>query len=619
MHCTSRITEDLYYVGSSDRRLALFENVYPIPGGVSYNSYLLLDEKTVLFDTVDRSVGDVFFENIAHVLGGRSLDYVVVDHVEPDHCGTLAELLLRWPDAVIVCGAKAKQMIEQFFPGLTESRCRIVKEGETLDTGRHALTFMMAPMVHWPEVMVTYDATDGLLFSADAFGTFGALSGCLFADQVDFERNFLDEARRYYTNIVGKYGPQVQALLKKAAKLDIRMLLPLHGPLWRRDISWFIDKYVTWSTCAPEEKAVVIAYASVYGHTENTVNILASLLSEKGIDNIRVYDVSSTHASVIVSECFRASHLVFASTTYNAGVFVNMENALHDIAAHALKNRDVALIENGTWAPTSGGLMKGILSGLKDIRFIGETLTLKSALREDQMEALEALASEIAASMQPAETEEAKAVKAEAESRIDNTAMFKLSYGLFVLTARDGEKDNGCIINTVTQITDSPKRISIAVNRANYTHDIIRDSGVFNVSILTVGAEFSLFQRFGFQSGRTADKFDGFTGTARSSNGLLYLTESCNAFLSAKVVKTVEYETHTVFLAEITEARTLSDEASVTYAYYFSHIKPKPPKLEEKKGWVCKICGYIYEGDELPPDFVCPLCKHGAEDFERLK
>ena len=611
MYCVKAIHPDLYWVGANDRRLALFENVYPISRGVSYNSYVLLDEKTVLLDTVDKSVSDQFFENVAHVLNGRRLDYLIVNHMEPDHCGTIEQLVLRYPEVKIVCNAKTVQMIKQFFTFDIDSRAVLVKEMDTLCTGRHTLAFVMAPMVHWPEAMVTYDTTDKVLFSADAFGTFGAINGNLFADEVNFETEYLDDARRYYTNIVGKYGTQVQTLLRKAATIDIQTICPLHGPVWRKNIGWFIDKYVKWSTYTPEENAVMIAYASVYGNTANVADILASKLADAGVRNVKVYDVSNTHPSVLVAEAFRCSHLVFASTTYNAGIFVTMETLLHDIVAHNLQNRTVALIENGTWAPTAGGLMRKLLSGLRGIDILEDSLTVRSSLKEDQLEALDRMAAAIAASVRP------EAPVVQNEKQIEPNAMFKLSYGLFVLTAKD-ERDGGCIINAVNQITDSPKRISIAVNKANATHDMIARTGAFNLSVLTTETQFPLIQRFGFQSSRDADKFADYAFAARSENGLIYVTESSNAFISAKVVQALDYGTHTVFIADVTEAKVLSNAPSLTYAYYFEHVKPKPAALSEQKGWVCKICGYIYEGDDLPADFICPLCKHGAEDFERL-
>ena len=615
MHCVKKIRDDVFWVGSSDRRLALFENVFPVPRGVSYNSYLVIDEKTVLLDTVDRAVSNQFFENLEYLLADKTLDYLIVNHMEPDHCASMSELLVRYPGVTVVANQKTINMIKQFFDFDIDARVMVVKEGDVLDTGKHKFTFVMAPMVHWPEVMVTYDSFDKTLYSADAFGTFGAINGNIFADEVNFESEWLPDARRYYTNIVGKYGTQVQALLKKAAGIDIGMICPLHGPVWRTNLNWYIDKYHTWSTYTPEEKAVLIVYASVYGDTENAANILASRLADAGVRNIAMYDVSVTHPSEIVSEAFRCSHIVFASTTYNAGIFCNMETVLLDLKAHNLQNRTVAFIENGSWAPTAGELMREIVSGMKDMTILDPSLTIRSSLKKNQLDDLDRLVEAITGTLFTT----ANIILN--DKKIEQDAMFKLSYGLFVLTSRD-EKDNGCIINTVMQITDSPKRISIAVNKANYTHDMIAKTGLFNLSVLTEEAPFKLFQHFGFQSGRTVDKFlpgGDYTFDERSDNGLLYLPQAANSFISGKVISAADYGTHTLFTADVTEARVLSNVPSATYAYYFSHIKPKPQPVEKnKKGWVCKICGYVYEGEVLPPDFICPLCKHGAEDFEPL-
>lgn len=396
MYNVMQINDDVTYVGASDRKLALFEAVYPLVNGVSYNSYLVNDEKTVLLDTVDRSVSGVFFENIAHVLDGRKLDYVIVNHMEPDHAATLGELVLRYPEVKIVSNAKVVAMIKQFFDFDVDARVQVVAEGDTFSTGKHTFTFAMAPMVHWPEVMVTFDTTDGILYSADAFGTFGALAGNVFADEVDFENKWLDEARRYYTNIVGKYGPQVQMALKKALALDIKMICPLHGPIWRENIAWFVDKYNKWSTYTPEDNNVLIAYASIYGGTENAANILASELAKKGVKNIAMIDVSVTHPSYIISEAFRCSHIVFAAPTYNAGIFTPMETVLLDLAAHNLQNRTVAFIENGSWAPISAKLMGDIVAKMKNMTVLASKATLKSTVKDAQREELKTLASEIA-------------------------------------------------------------------------------------------------------------------------------------------------------------------------------------------------------------------------------
>lgn len=400
MHCVKKVTDDLYWIGGSDHRLALFENVYPIPRGVSYNSYVLLDEKTVLLDTVDASISGLFFENLEYVLNGRTLDYLIVNHMEPDHCAVIGDVVRRYPDVKLVCNAKTVPMLKQFFNFPVEDRTVIVKEMDTLCTGKHTFAFVMAPMVHWPEAMVSYDTVDKILFSADGFGTFGAINGNLFADEVNFERDWLDDARRYFINIVGKYGVQVQNLLKKAATLEIKMICPLHGPVWRENLGWFIEKYDTWSSYKPEDQAVMIAYASIYGNTENAAEILASKLADKGVKNIAMYDVSVTDPSVIVSESFRCSHLVFAAPSYNGGIFTKMETVLSELKAHSLQNRTVAIMENGTWAPVAGRQMREIFAGMKNIELLEEGVTIRSAVKEAQEASLEALAEKIASSLQ---------------------------------------------------------------------------------------------------------------------------------------------------------------------------------------------------------------------------
>jgi len=396
MYNVRKITADLTWLGASDNRLALFENVYPIPEGISYNSYLLCDEKTVLLDTVDSSVRRPFFENLHYALNKRSLDYVVIQHMEPDHCAELAELLRIYPTAKIVCNLQTKRMIAQFFEiNIPDEQFMLIKEGDSLNTGKHTLNFIAAPMVHWPEVMMTYDSTDKILFSADAFGTFGSLNGNIFADEVNFERDYLDEARRYYTNIVGKYGPQVQNVLQKASALDIKIICPLHGFIWRESLGYFIDKYSKWSTYEPEDNALIIAYASIYGNTYEAVSILASKLAEHGVKNIKMYDVSKTHSSYIISEAFRASTIVLAAPTYNGGIFINMENLLHDMVSHNLQNRRFAIMDNGTWAAMAGKQMRDLLSALKNCTFIEPQISLKSALKNEQISQIEALAEAI--------------------------------------------------------------------------------------------------------------------------------------------------------------------------------------------------------------------------------
>ncbi len=397
MYCVKSITSDIFWLGASDRRVDLFEGVYPIPRGAAYNAYLVKDEKTVLMDTVDHAVGEIFLENLTYALDGRNLDYVVVNHMEPDHSATLMETLRRYPEATVIGNAKTITMIGQFFDLDLTDRVMTVKEGDTLSTGKHNFTFVMAPMVHWPEAMCTYDSTDKVLFSADAFGTFGALNGNIFADEVNFETEWLPDARRYYTNIVGKYGPQVQALLKKAAGLDIAYICPLHGPIWRENIGWYIDKYQHWSTYTPEEKAVMIACGSIYGHTVNAAEILACRLADKGVRNIALYDVTRTDVSEIVSEAFRCSHLVIAAATYNNAIYTPMENALNELKLHNLQNRTVALIENGTWAPTCGKHMSAVFDEMKNMTIMEPIVSLKSSVKEAQRAALEDLADRIAA------------------------------------------------------------------------------------------------------------------------------------------------------------------------------------------------------------------------------
>ena len=621
MYCTKRITDDLIWVGANDRRLAMFEGVYSVPGGVSYNSYMLLDEKTVLFDTVDKAVVQRFMENINEALGKRALDYLIIQHMEPDHSTAILAVMTKYPDVKIVCNSKTLAMIKQFYDFDAESHTCIVDEGDTLDIGRHQLRFIMAPMVHWPEVMITYDSTDRIIFSADAFGCFGALNGAIFADEVDFDRDYMHEARRYYANIVGKYGVQTEAMLEKISGVDIEMICPLHGFVWRRNIGDLVAKYMRWSSYEPEERGVLIAYATVYGNTENAAEILSSKLRDRGIKT-QMFDVSVTPASEIVSAAFKWSHLVFASTTYNAGIFVTMEALISDLAAHNIQNRTVAIIENGSWAATSGGLIREQLEKCDNMTILNKIVSIKSGLKPAQMEEIENMANAIVATFPDSEATKkvgAIALAPVAADIIDMNTMFKLSYGLFVLTAKDGDKDNGCIINTVTQITETPLRISAAVNKANYTHDMIMKTGEFNVSILAESVPFSVFQIFGFQSGRTADKFAGCDYDARTANGIRYIPEHTAGIISAKVAESNDYGTHTLFIADVMQAFVASDEPSVTYKYYFDHIKPKPqPPKADKKGFVCKICGHVYEGETLPEDYICPLCKHGAADFEQL-
>ena len=621
MHCTKRITDDLLWVGADDRRLAVFEGVYGVRDGVSYNSYLLSDEKTVLFDTVDRAVASTFFENVTYGLGGRNLDYLVISHMEPDHAATIEDLAIRYPECQIICNQKIKEMLARFFSIDLSERTVVVEEGQKISTGRHELTFVMAPMVHWPEVMMTYDITDKILFSADAFGSFGALNGRIFADEVDFMNEWIDEARRYYTNIVGKYGPQVTNVLRKAAGLEINYVCPLHSFVWRRGFGDFLEKYMLWSSYKPEEKGVLIAYASVYGHTENAANILACKLSDRGV-KVKMYDTSIIPSSYILSDAFKYSHLVFAATTYNAGIFVTMENLLHEIVSHNLQNRKVALIENGSWAPTSGGLMREKLSALKNMEFITDTLTVNSSLVESQLAYFDELADSIAKELVPVAPivtpTAAVPQPVDVTGEVDRMAFTKFSYGLEILTTFVDGKDYACIINTAGQIADGdPKKITISVIKQNHTCDMVMKAGMFNLSILDENTPFSTFKNFGFQSGRDVDKFEGWPDETRTANGIRYVDHTSNAVVSARVIDWRDCDTQILFIAEVTEAIVLSDVPSATYSYYHGHIKPKKaPALPTVEGYICRVCGYFHEGPELPADFICPLCKHGADAFD---
>ena len=396
MQCFRKVTEDLYWVGGNDRQIELYENIFPLAKGVSYNSYLLLDEQTVLFDTADYAIGKQFIENVMSVLNGRNLDYIVVNHMEPDHCSLIGELLLHYPDVKIIGNAKTFPMIEQFFSFDLTGKTLTVKEGDTFCSGKHTFRFIMSPMVHWPEAMMTYDEKDKVLFSADAFGTFNALNGNLFNDELDFNREWLDEARRYYTNIVGKYGPQVQNVLKKASSLDIQMICPLHGPVWRSNLNFIIEKYDLWSRYEPEEKGVMIAYASMYGNTENMAEILAVMLAEAGVKNIHMHNISKTHVSELISDSFKYSHIVLASPTYNNGIYPLMDNYLEDMKALSLQNRTIAVLGNGSWAPQATKLISAKIKEMKNMRLLEASVTIKSSLKEAQLEELNSLSRQIA-------------------------------------------------------------------------------------------------------------------------------------------------------------------------------------------------------------------------------
>ena len=608
MYCVKKMTEDLYWVGASERRLNLFENAYPLTNGVSYNSYLLLDEKTVLIDTVDKSVSGLFFENVDHVLSGRKLDYLIVQHMEPDHAATIGELVLRHPELTIVCNAKTRTMMQNFFTFDLDSRVQLVKEMDTLTTGRHTFAFVMAPMVHWPEVMVSYDTATKTLYSADAFGTFGALNGNLYADEVNFRTEWLADARRYYTNIVGKYGTQVQALLKKAAGLDISIICPLHGPVLTENLGYYINLYDIWSSYRVESEGIVVAYTSVYGHTKAAVELLAQKLREKGCPKVVVHDLARCDMAKAVEDAFRYGKLVLATTTYNADIFPFMKEFIHHLTERNYRNRTIGLVENGTWAPLAAKVMTKMFEGCKNLTFTDTTVRILSALNEDSKAQIEAMANELC--------QDYLAQQDATANKNDLNALFNIGYGLYVVTSNDGTRDNGLIVNTVSQVTNTPNRVAVTINKANYSYHIIQQTGILNVNCLDVSAPFSVFQNFGFRSGRTADKFEGIE-ELRSDNGLRFLPRYVNSFMSLKVESVVDLDTHGMFICSVTEARVMSDRQTMSYTYYQDNVKPKP-ETEGKKGFVCKVCGWVYEGDTLPDDIVCPLCKHGAADFEPI-
>ena len=593
------ITDSIKYVGVNDHLVDLFEGQYTVPNGMSYNSYVILDEKIAVMDTVDIKFTHEWLDNLGGVLDGRKPDYLIVQHMEPDHSATIQNFLTVYPGTTVVASAKAFAMIESFFGATLEDQKLVVGEGDTLSLGKHQLTFVTAPMVHWPEVIVTYDSTDKVLFSADGFGKFGAL---------DVEEDWDDEARRYYIGIVGKYGAQVQNLLKKAAGLDIAMICPLHGPVLKEDLGHYLNLYHLWSSYTPESEGIVIAYTSVYGHTKRAVEQLAEKLTRKGCPKVLVYDLARCDMAEAVSSAFQYNKLVLATTTYNADIFPFMKQFIDHLTERNFQNRTIGLMENGSWAPLAAKIMKQKLENCKKINWLNTTVKIKSAVNAQNQEELDAMAEELC--------REYIARSSESADKSDMTALFRIGYGLYVVTSNDGKKDNGLIVNTVTQVSDNPNLVAVNINKTNYSHHVIKQTGKMNVNCLSIDAPFSVFENFGFQSGRTANKFAGWD-TVRSDNGLVILPKYINAAFSLKVEQYVDLGTHGMFICSVTEARVMSDRDTMTYTYYLNNVKPKP-QTEGKKGFVCKVCGYIYEGEELPEDFICPLCKHGAVDFEPI-
>ncbi len=589
----------IHYVGVNDHRIDLFEGQYVVPNGMSYNSYVIMDEKIAIFDTVDIAFTHEWLDNVANVLNGKKPDYLIIQHMEPDHSANIANFVKAYPDTTIVSSAKAFVMMKQFFGTDFSDKRLVVGEGDTLDLGEHKLTFVTAPMVHWPEVIMTYESTEKVLFSADGFGKFGAL---------DVEEDWACEARRYYIGIVGKYGAQVVNVLKKAAGLEIETICPLHGPVLEENLGYYLNLYNTWATYGVESEGIMIAYTSVYGNTKKAVELLAEKLKAKHCPKVVVNDLARCDMAEAVEDAFRYGKIVLATTTYNAEIFPFTREFISHLTERNFQNRTIGIIENGSWAPMAAKVMKKSFENSKNITFAENTVSIKSALNDESSAQLEALADELC--------KDYLAQSDDTANKNDLTALFNIGYGLYVVTSNDGKRDNGLIVNTVTQITNTPNRIAVTINKENYSHHVIKQTGIMNINCLSQDAPFSIFERFGFASGRNTDKFEGIT-PLRSDNGLAFLPQYINSFMSLKVEKYVDFDTHGMFICEITEARVINNNETMTYTYYQNNVKPKP-QTEGKKGFVCKICGYVYEGETLPDDFICPLCKHPAADFEPI-
>ncbi len=593
------ITNDIYYIGVNDHKIDLFEGQYVVKNGMSYNSYLIMDEKITIMDTVDKNFTHEWLDHICEVLNGKTPTYLVIQHMEPDHSANIINFIKVYPKTTIVGNEKTFQMIKQYFNQDIENK-RIVKDNDQLILGKHTLTFIFAPMVHWPEVMVSYESYEKILFSADGFGKFGAL---------DKPEEWKDEARRYYIGIVGKYGQQVQNLLKKASNLDIEKICPLHGPTLDSNLGYYLHLYDLWSSYQVESDGIMIAYTSVYGHTKKAVEELALKLKNNGAPAIVLYDLARDDMSMAVADAFRYGKLVLATTTYNASIFPFMKTFLDHLTERNYQNRTIALIENGSWAPLAAKVMKEKLQVCKNLTFIDTIVKIKSAMNQENANEMDQLVNELCKEYLARDNKKA--------NKNDLNALFNIGYGLYVVTSNDGKKNNGLIVNTVAQLTQNPLRIAVTINKENYSHHVIKQTGLLNVNTLTVDTPFQIFENFGFVSGRNVDKFANIEAQI-ADNQLAYLPNYINSFMSLKVEDYVDLQTHGMFICSVTESRVLNDKDTMTYTYYQKNVKPKP-QTDKKKGYVCKICGYVYEGDELPDDFICPLCKHGASDFEKIE
>ncbi len=595
------ITNDIFYIGVNDKKIDLFEGQYIVPNGMAYNSYVIVDDKIAVMDTVDKNFTHEWLDNLQKVLGTRKPDYLVVQHMEPDHSANVLNFINLYPTVTLVATEKAFAMMQNFFKSDFSGQRIVVGEGSKLSLGKHELTFITAPMVHWPEVMVTYDSYDKTLFSADGFGKFGAL---------DADEDWACEARRYYFGIVGKYGVQVQNLLKKASGLQIEKICPLHGPVLTENLGYYLNLYDTWSSYGVESEGIMIAYTSVYGNTKQAVEMFAEKCRTKGCPKVVVTDLARSDMAENVEDAFRYGKLVLATTTYNGDIFPFMRTFIEALTERGYKNRTVAFIENGSWAPLAAKVMKGMFETSKNITFAEPVIKIKSAINEVNKEEMENLSEYLC--------QEYLASQDKTANKNDLSALFNIGYGLYVVTSNDGQKDNGLIVNTVSQVTSTPNKIAVTINKQNYSHHIIKQTKKMNVNCLSTDAPFKLFQTFGFVSGRNENKFASYEEVLRSDNGLVFLPKYINSFMSLKVEEYVDLGTHGMFICSVTEARVMNKMETMTYTYYQNNVKPKPD-VGEKKGFVCKICGYVYEGDTLPDDFVCPLCKHGASDFEPIK
>ncbi|MBQ3564507.1 MAG: flavin reductase [Clostridia bacterium] len=593
-----KITNDIKYVGVNDHEIDLFEGQYVVENGMAYNSYVIIDQKIAVVDTVDARFTHTWLDNVADVLEGRIPDYLIIQHMEPDHSANIANFLKVYPEVKIVSSSKSFAMMKQFFGNDFVDNQVVVGEGDTLSLGRHELSFVTAPMVHWPEVIMFYDSYDKVLFSADAFGKFGAL---------DVDEDWACEARRYYFGIVGKYGVQVQNLFKKIEGLDISAICALHGPVLNENLGYYIDLYQKWSSYSVESEGIVIAYTSVYGNTKKAAHILADKLKEKGCPKVVLNDLARCDMYEAVEDAFRYGKLVLATTTYNGDIFPFMREFISHLTERNYQNRTVAFIENGTWAPMAAKIMAKMLENSKNLTFAEHKVSIMSTLNEDSSTQLEALADELCSEYD----------KTGIDEKNNLNALFNIGYGLYVVTSNDGKKDNGLIVNTVTQVTNTPNRVAVTISKENYSHHVIKNTGIMNVNCLSVEAPFKVFEVFGFQSGRNVNKFAD-CEPKRSDNGLVVLPKYINSYMSLKVEDYVDLGTHGMFICIITESSVVSDAETMTYSYYHANVKPKP-ETEGKKGWVCKICGYVHEEETLPDDFICPWCKHGAADFEPIK